>query len=77
MPKISIYSFASPPTLVDYVIGTKDGTDKTTKNFRISDVLALVGSNFTTYEDNSAALAGGLNVGNLYKTSTGEVRIVI
>lgn len=77
MPKISIYSFASPPTLVDYVIGTKDGTDKTTKNFRISDVLALLGSNFETYENNAAAITGGLSIGRLYKTSTGEVRIVV
>ena len=31
----------------------------------------------STYADNAAALAGGLVVKNLYKTATGEVRIVV
>lgn len=30
-----------------------------------------------TYADNAAALAGGLTAGNVYKTTTGELRIVV
>lgn len=30
-----------------------------------------------TYADNAAAVAGGLAVGTMYKTSTGEVRVVV
>lgn len=30
-----------------------------------------------TYANNAAALAGGLAIGALYKTATGEVRIVV
>jgi len=41
--KISTYQFATPPTLGDYLIGTLDVYSKDTKNFRISDVLALAG----------------------------------
>jgi hypothetical protein len=29
------------------------------------------------HEDNSAAIAGGLSVNDVYKTATGELRIVI
>ena len=44
MAKISTYSFATPPTLGSYVIGTLDVNSKDTKNFRISDILALAGA---------------------------------
>lgn len=30
-----------------------------------------------TYANNAAAVAGGLSVGDIYKTATGEVRIVV
>jgi hypothetical protein len=30
-----------------------------------------------TYANNAAALAGGLAVNDIYKTSTGEIRIVV
>jgi hypothetical protein len=33
--------------------------------------------NLPTHEDNSAAIAGGLSVNDVYKTATGELRIVI
>jgi hypothetical protein len=32
--------------------------------------------NLPTYADNAAAVAGGLSVGELYKTATGEVMVV-
>ena len=44
MAKISSYSFATPPTLGSYLIGTLDVYSKDTKNFRITDVLALAGA---------------------------------
>ena len=44
MAKISTYPFASIPTLGDYVIGTVNIDSKETKNFRISDILALSGA---------------------------------
>ena len=43
MAKISTYAFATPPTLGSYVIGTLNVSSKDTKNFRISDILALGG----------------------------------
>ena len=33
--------------------------------------------NLPTYADNAAAVAGGLSVNDVYKTATGELRIVI
>lgn len=44
MAKISSYPFATPPTLSSYLIGTLDVYSKDTKNFRITDVLALAGA---------------------------------
>ena len=44
MAKISTYPFATPPTLSSYLIGTLDISSKDTKNFRITDVLALAGA---------------------------------
>jgi hypothetical protein len=37
----------------------------------------LEAKNLATYASNAAALAGGLIVGQIYKTSTGELRIVV
>jgi hypothetical protein len=34
-------------------------------------------NNIQTYANNAAAVAGGLTVGSVYKTSTGELRIVV
>ena len=36
-----------------------------------------LGSSLSTYADNTAAVAGGLSVGDFYKTATGEVRVVV
>jgi hypothetical protein len=33
--------------------------------------------NLPTYADNAAAVAGGLSINDVYKTATGELRIVI
>jgi len=41
-------------------------------------IATLTGANaLATYANNAAAVTGGLAVGALYKTATGEVRIVV
>jgi hypothetical protein len=77
MAKISTYPDAIPPALDDFLIGTDVSNSDATKSFVIADVLALLGSTFPTYANNAAAIAGGLAVNGLYKTATGEVRIVV
>ena len=34
-------------------------------------------ANLPTYADNSAAVTGGLSVGDLYKTTGGDIKIVV
>lgn len=41
----------------------------------LNGLIASIANN--VYADNAAALAGGLEVGTLYSTATGEVRIVV
>lgn len=77
MAKISSYSRISVPNLDDVLIGTDISSDNATKNFKLSDVISLIGSTLMTFPNNAAALSGGLAVGALYKTSTGEVRVVV
>jgi hypothetical protein len=87
MAKISTYPQPTPPQLSDYVIGTDISDLLMTKNFILSDIITLatttgqfvtkVGVSLPTYADNSAAVSGGLAVNSIYKTATGEVRIVV
>jgi hypothetical protein len=77
MAKISSYPAISVPALDDVLIGTDIGSNNATKNFKLSDVISLIGSTLMTYANNAAALSGGLTVGALYKTATGEVRVVV
>ncbi len=72
MAKISTYSFATPPTLGSYVIGTLDVNSKDTKNFRISDVLALSGEGlFVPY----TGATGNVNLGSNSITANSFVKI--
>lgn len=77
MAKISSYPAISVPALDDVLIGTDIGSNNATKNFKLSDVISLIGSTLLTFANNAAALSGGLTVGALYKTATGEVRVVV
>ena len=87
MAKISTYPQPTPPQLSDYVIGTDISDLLMTKNFLLSDIITLatttgqfvtkVGVTLPTYVDNAAAVSGGLAINSIYKTSTGEVRIVV
>lgn len=77
MAKISTYPEPTPASLDDFLIGTDVSDSDNTKNFKISQILSLLGSSLSSYANNAAAIAGGLSVGSLYKTPTGEVRIVV
>jgi hypothetical protein len=77
MAKISTYPEPNPPSLSDFLLGTDVSDSDNTRNFQISDILALLGSTLLTFANNAAAISGGLTVGSLYKTATGEVRIVV
>lgn len=87
MAKISTYPIPTPPQLGDYVIGTDISDYLMTKNFLLSDIITLatttgqfvtkVGVTLPTYADNATAILGGLVVNSIYKTATGEVRIVV
>jgi hypothetical protein len=77
MAKISTYPEPTPPNLNDFLLGTDVSDSDNTKNFKISDVLALWGSTLQIFADNAAAITGGISVGMPYKTSTGELRVVV
>jgi hypothetical protein len=87
MAKISTYADTPPPSLDDFLLGTDVNNLNSTQNFLVSDVITLatttgqfvtkVGVTLPTYANNAAAVSGGLAVNSIYKTSTGEVRIVV
>jgi hypothetical protein len=76
MGKISTYSVLSTPTATDKLIGTDVTTNNETKNFTIDSLFTVVVT-LPVFANNVAALAGGLVIGRLYQTVTGEVRIVV
>ena len=80
MSKISSYANDSTPNTWDKLICTDVNDMNATKNFTIGQILGLlsgVSLTLPTYASNSAALAGGLVQGQLYKSSAGVVSIVI
>jgi len=87
MAKISTYPDVVPPALDDYIIGTDVSDSFATKSFVIADIIDLATTTgqfvtldnciLPTYANNAAALSGGLLLNSIYKTATGEVRIVI
>lgn len=72
-------------TLSVTTISTANGTtDLTLTTGNTSGPAIVVGAggtliinNVSTYANNSAAVSGGLSAGNIYKTSNGEIRIVV
>lgn len=81
MPKISSYG-TTTPVLTDKLIGTDVGGSPadSTKNFLLSEIQTLlftVVAGLPEYADNAAAVAGGLATNTIYKTATGELRIVV
>lgn len=80
MAKISTYSTDALISTDDKLIGTDAENSNATKNFLVGDLLELLPSiilTLPTYASNAAALAGGLVQGQLYKSATGVVSIVI
>ncbi len=80
MGKINSYPENSTPQLNDKLVGTRVGNapPDATYNFTPALLLALFEANFSAtaivianvpvYADNTAALAGGLTAGKLYRT---------
>ena len=78
--KINSYTIVALPKLDDRLVGTSvDGNPpNTTYNFTPAELLALFEANFNApaiviantpqYADNATALAGGLAVGQIYRT---------
>jgi hypothetical protein len=81
MAKIESYPAApSPISGADKLIGTDSANNNETKNFSIQEVFDFIfenGNLLGSYVDNAAALSGGLVAGEIYRTPTGEIRIVI
>lgn len=73
MSKISSYSIIATPVAGDIVIGTDVSDSNKTKNFNVEDIAALAKNagvlGLSSFQDNAAALAGGLAIGTLYRTS--------
>jgi len=81
MAKIETYTLAgSPISGADKLIGTDSANNNETKNFSVQEIFDFIfenGNLLDSYTNNSAAIAGGLVVGNIYQTPTGEIRIVV
>jgi hypothetical protein len=81
MAKIESYALrVAPVSGADKLIGTDSVNDNATKNFSVQEIFDFVvknGNLLQSYVNNAAALAGGLIAGNIYRTSTGEIRIVV
>jgi hypothetical protein len=71
---IDVYGSTSTPSL-RLVEQTSPTTAVTRFEFKTNGTINI--TTITTYANNAAALAGGLVVGDVYKTSTGELRIVV
>lgn len=84
---ISGYPLDTNISLTDKLLGTDANGSLATKQFEIATLISFVESQnvfvnvenaiLPTYANNSAAVSGGLAVNSIYKTATGEVRIVV
>ena len=72
MAIITTYPLAEPKT-GDYLVGTRitnTGTiSNPTKNFTVQSVVDAVFKTLPSYDDNAAAVAGGLAKGSLFQTT--------
>jgi hypothetical protein len=69
MAKISTYATATP-IAADLVLGTDSVSADATKNFTVQSLFGAA-ITLTAYDDDAAAVAGGLVPGQLYQTSGG------
>jgi hypothetical protein len=77
MANISSYSTDNSVSYADKLIGTDAEDSNKTKNFTIGSILSMPLPSVPVYADNTAALAGGLVVGRVYRiTGTGQLGVV-
>jgi hypothetical protein len=69
MARISSYSVDGSVSLDDKLIGTDAENSNETKNFLISDILALPLPNVPVYANNADAIDGGLAENQVYRIS--------
>jgi hypothetical protein len=77
MAKISTYSTDATLSYTDKLIGTDSQDSNITKNYTIGSILSMPLPSVPVYANNTAALAAGLVVGNVYRiTGTGNLGVV-
>lgn len=77
MANISSYSTDNSVSYADKLIGTDAEDSNKTKNFTIGSILSMPLPSVPVYANNTAALAAGLVVGNVYRiTGTGQLGVV-
>ena len=77
MAKISSYTTDAVVSYADKLIGTDAEDSNVTKNYTIGSILAMPLPSVPVYADNTAALAGGLVAGNVYRiTGTDYLGVV-
>lgn len=77
MAKISSYTTDASVSYSDKLIGTDAEDSNITKNYTIGSILSLPLPSVPVYADNTAALAGGLVAGNVYRiTGTDQLGVV-
>lgn len=77
MANINSYPTDGSVSYADKLIGTDAEDSNKTKNFTIGSILSMPLPSVPVYADNTAALAGGLVTGNVYRiTGTGQLGVV-
>ena len=77
MSTINSYPTDGNVTYSDKLIGTDANDSNATKNFTVGDILALPIPTVPVYANNTAAKAGGLVAGNIYRiTGTDTAGVV-
>lgn len=77
MANINSYPTDGSVSYNDKLIGTDAEDSNKTKNFTIGSILSMPLPSVPVYANNSAAIAGGLAVGRVYRiTGTGQLGIV-
>tara|TARA_R110000822_G_scaffold123612_2_gene258122 strand:- start:665 stop:913 length:249 start_codon:yes stop_codon:yes gene_type:complete len=69
MAIISTYPIDASVSLQDKLIGTDLEDSSKTKNYTVGSILQLLSTNLPAYADNTAAIAGGLTVNQLYRNA--------
>jgi hypothetical protein len=75
--KLADKEYLRPPQLADFPNGTLPAFRYFQQVAQAINGIKTDLHDMETYADNAAAVAGGLSVGEIYKTATGELRIVV